>query len=213
MNEVEEFVKERWEQLTAFSNKNDVKEKLWQDIVYRYCEPHRAYHNLNHIAYIFSLLSSYLPQVKNPAVMGFAILYHDIVYDTYRKDNEKESAEMAAIHLTELMVKKEIIEQVKVFIMATKLHEVPTEHSLSNDLALFLDLDMAILGEDFETYKMYSSRIRKEYAQYSDELYRAGRKEALEKFLSSENIFITEEFRIVIEDAARKNIRREIGQL
>ena len=213
MENVVEYVKMNWEKLTAFSRKEDVKERLWKEIEYRYAENHRAYHHLGHIAYLFQLLNTYLGQIANPAVVGFAILYHDIVYDTYRKDNEEQSETIAEKHLSELQVKKEIIDHVKTFILATKNHALPEGYALNQDLSFFLDFDMAILGEDFETYKLYSQKIRKEYAQYTDDLYQAGRKQALQKFISSPHIYSTDDFRVVMEDAARKNIQMEIELL
>jgi predicted metal-dependent HD superfamily phosphohydrolase len=72
---------------------------------------------------------------------------------------------------------------------------------------------MAILGADAETYQRYSENIRQEYAKYNDQLYREGRKFALKKILSSNHIFITEEFRDKLEARARENISREINLL
>ncbi len=213
MENVVEYVKMNWEKLTAFSKKEDVKERLWKEIEYRYTENHRAYHNLGHIGYLFQLLNTYVSNIANPAVVGFAILYHDIVYDTYRKDNEEQSATLAEKHLVELQVKKAIIDHVKTFILATKNHVLPEGYVLLQDLSFFMDFDMAILGEDFETYKLYSQKIRKEYAQYTDELYETGRKQALQKFLSTPAIYSTNDFKVVMEEAARKNIQMEIGWL
>ena len=65
MNAAEEFVKGKWEKLTAFTNKKEIKDYLWNELVYRYSGPHRFYHNLNHVAYIFSLFDSYLNNIKN----------------------------------------------------------------------------------------------------------------------------------------------------
>ena len=213
MENVVEYVKMNWEKLTAFSRKDDVKQRLWKEIEYRYAENHRAYHHLGHIAYLFELLNTYLGQIANPVVVGFAILYHDIVYDTYRKDNEEQSAAIATTHLTELLINKVIAGHIKTFILATKNHVLPEGYELNPDLAFFLDFDRAILGEDVETYKIYSRKIRKEYAQYTDDLYHSGRKEALQKFISSPHIYSTDDFRVVMEDAARKNIQMEIELL
>ena len=213
MDNVVEYVKMNWEKLTAFSKKEEVKARLFKEIEYRYAENHRAYHNLGHIGYLFQLLNTFVSNIANPAVVGFAILYHDIVYDTYRKDNEEQSALIAEKHLTELMVKKELIDHVKTFIVATKDHTILEDFTLHQDLAYFLDFDMAILGEDFDTYKLYSKKIRKEYIQFSDEQYQAGRKQALQKFISSTSIYTTPDFKLVMEETARKNMQMELGWL
>lgn len=213
MDNILDYVKEKWNQLTSFSKKDELKEQLWSDIVYRYAEQHRHYHNLSHIAYLYSLCDQYLNKISNPAIMGFAILYHDIIFDTYRQNNEEESAELAAQHLKQLNVKPAVIESVKEFIIATKDHQVPENFALKNDLSLLLDFDMAILAAEPATYKLYSEKIRQEYAKYPDDVYKEGRKQALQKVLASPKIFVTNDFLTTMEETARQNIRGEIAQL
>ena len=60
--------------------------------------------------------------------------------------------------------------------METKKHE-----GSSFDNALFLDADISILGSKLEVYKIYMQNIRKEYAIYSDKVYREGRKAVLKR--------------------------------
>jgi predicted metal-dependent HD superfamily phosphohydrolase len=213
MENILDYVKTKWKQLTAFSNKEEIKEQLWEEILYRYSERHRHYHNLSHIAFLYSLCDQHLDRISNPAVTGFAILYHDIVYDTYRPDNEEQSAALAESHLKQLNLNGRIIENIKTFIIATRDHKVPQGYSLKNDLGLFLDFDIAILGAEAETYKAYSEKIRQEYLKYPDNIYKAGRKQALQKVLESEKIFITDDFIETMEETARRNINTEVGQL
>ncbi len=212
MEQAEEYVKGKWQQLTAFSAKQDVKDRLWNELTYRYAERHRQYHNLNHIAYIFSLCDEYIGQITKPAVVGFAILYHDIVYNTYHTDNEEQSAAVAEMHLQQLKVNKAVIEEVKMFIIATKDHKIPDDFSLKNDLALFLDFDMAILASEPENFHIYSQKIRQEYAKFSDEVYKEGRKLALSKMLDA-TLFQTPHFKELMEEKAKTNMRNELGGL
>jgi predicted metal-dependent HD superfamily phosphohydrolase len=213
MENILDYVKEKWKQLTAFSKKEELKEQLWEEIVYRYSEQHRHYHNLSHIAFLFSLCDKYISRISTPAITGFAILYHDIVYDTFRPDNEEQSAEVAEMHLKQLNVNASLIENVKTFILATKDHKLPDGYPLKNDLGLFLDFDIAILATSPDTYQAYSEKIRQEYLKYPDKVYKEGRKQALQKVMSSETIFITNDFIEAMEETARQNINREIGQL
>src|SRR3954469_25450676 len=144
MENILDYVRQKWKQLTSFSKKEDIKDQLWDEIVYRYSERHRHYHNLTHIAFLFTQCEKYLERIKNPAVLGFAILYHDIVYDTYRPDNEEQSPEIAALHLKQLNVNGKISDHIKTFIIATKDHVIPPGYFLQDDLGLFLDFDLAI---------------------------------------------------------------------
>ncbi len=213
MDNILDLVLEKWKQLTAFSKKEEIKDLLWDEIVYRYSEQHRHYHNLTHLAHLFKLCDQNMNRIKNPAVMGFAIIYHDIVYDTYRQDNEEQSAAIAGEHLKELSINPGMIENVKYFIHATKNHIIPDGFPMHNDLALFLDFDMAILATEPEVYRMYSENIRQEYSKYPDSIYREGRKQALKKVLALEKIFATPEFREEMEAKARENISNEVKLL
>lgn len=208
-----DLVKEKWKMLTSFSKKEELKEQLWEEIVYRYSGQHRHYHNLNHIAHLYTLLDKYIDKITNPAVVGFAILYHDAVYDTYSSDNEEQSAAFAEAHLRQLHVNTALIDNVKIFIEATKDHIMPEGAALKEDLSLFLDFDMAILGVDEEMYNLYSEKIREEYAKYPDPLYKEGRKLALRKVLAAKNIFYTNDFRQEMEQKAHENINREVKLL
>ena len=213
MENIVDYVKEKWKQLTAFSKKEEIKEQLWEEIVYRYSAQHRHYHNLSHIAHLFTLLDQHINRVTNPAVMGFAILYHNVVYDTYSPNNEEQSAAFAEAHLRQLSVNNSLIKNVQIFIRATKDHTIREKTTLQKDLELFLDLDMAILGVDEEIYKWYSEKIRQEYSKYPDNLYNEGRKLALQKVLESESIFSTDDFKQLMEENARKNIESEVNLL
>lgn len=207
-----QFVKAKWDKLTAFSNKEETKQYLWDELVYRYTGPHRFFHNINLVAYKFSLCDTYLHMMQNSALIGFATLYHDVVFDIFRNDNEEQSANIAETHLQKLRLNQKLIEQVKLFILATKPHYLITSDKPADDLALFLDFDLAILGEDKETYEIYSKNIRQEYLKFSDAIYNKGRKEALQKMLST-NIYHTEEFAKTREEKAKDNIRNEISLL
>ena len=127
MDNTIDIVKEKWQQLTAFSKKEEIKELLWDEIVYRYSEQHRHYHNLHHLAHLFMLCDVHMHKIKNPALMGFAVFYHDIVYDTYRQDNEEQSAAIAVEHLKELNINQALIQHVEAFILASKTHEMPAD--------------------------------------------------------------------------------------
>lgn len=213
MENITDYVKEKWKKLTSFSKKEELKEQMWEEIVYRYSGQHRHYHNLTHIAHLFSICDKYMDKITNAAVMGFSILYHDVVYDTYSNDNEEQSASFAEAQLRQLNVNPMLTDNVKTFIKATKDHTIPEGTSLRTDLSLFLDLDMSILGTDEEMYNLYSEKIRKEYSKYPDKVYREGRKLALQKIIAAESIFSTNAFKEEMEQRARENINREVSLL
>jgi predicted metal-dependent HD superfamily phosphohydrolase len=213
MENVIEYLHPKWQQLTAFSKKEELKESLWNEIAEQYSESNRHYHNLNHIANLFSLFEKYVAEIKQPAIVGFAIFYHDIVYNTFREDNEEQSALKAREHLQQLNINKSLLQNIESFILATKDHEVPADFPFANDLSYFLDFDVAILGSKWEDYFRYSHNIRKEYGQFPDAVYKAGRKQALERLLNKQQFFYTPQLKEVYEENSRENINKELSLL
>jgi predicted metal-dependent HD superfamily phosphohydrolase len=98
-------------------------------------------------------------------------------------------------------------------ILATKLHRIEALSDVQNDMALFLDLDMAVLSSPWEDYDIYRNNIRKEFKQYTDPVYKSGRKNALQQILSKGTIYLTSDFQSMMEDKARQNLNREISLL
>ncbi|MBA4141156.1 MAG: hypothetical protein H0X70_11800 [Segetibacter sp.] len=207
------YLEEKWIQLTAFSKKEEVKNKLWNEIVECYTERYRFYHNLNHLADLFSLFERSMPHVNQPAIIGLSIFYHDIVHDTFRHDNEEKSALKARGHLQQLNIKQSLLQNIEQFILATKGHTIPKNFLLENDLSFFLDFNSSILGGKWEDYFMYSYNIRKEYNQFPDAVFRDGRRHALEQIANKPFIFFTLELQQLFEETARQNINKELSLL
>jgi predicted metal-dependent HD superfamily phosphohydrolase len=96
-------------------------------------------------------------------------------------------------------------------ILATKKHEVSADNPPC--LALFLDLDMAVLGKEMPAYLKYASLIREEYAHVPHEVYCEKRADILENFLTQDQIYGTQAMLEAFEQRARDNVAREIGTL
>ena len=186
------------------TNNNKLIKILWKEIELSYSNTNRFYHTLSHLENIYSKLK---PFPLNSAI-EFSIFYHDMVYDIQKVDNEEKSAVVALKHLTELGLTKRDIKQVYQLIIKTKSYQAS---SLEN--ALFLDADLSILGSKLEVYKKYSENIRQEYSIYSDKVYKNGRKNVLEKFLTKDRIYISDYFYDLYEKKARKNIEYELKYL
>jgi predicted metal-dependent HD superfamily phosphohydrolase len=70
-----------------------------EETVRAYREPHRHYHTLDHVAALLTLLDRYGAEVADSDAVTAAILFHDVVYDPARHDNEEASAAWAAARL------------------------------------------------------------------------------------------------------------------
>lgn len=192
---------------TNYSNDPSLLEKLWKEIEKNYSRKKRHYHNLTHLANLITELNEVQSSIKNWDAVLFAVFYHDVIYKAHRSDNEEESARHAINHLQILKCDNQLIEQVNKLILATKSHK----QSDDEDVNLFTDADLSILGKDWETYKTYCDNVRKEYAIYPDLLYKPERKKALQHFLSMDRIFKTDHFYSKYETSARKNIEQEVS--
>ena len=199
-----------WSKLCEKYTNKEYADKLWKDIVKKYNGSGRHYHNIQHISdMILKYYFVYENSLEKPDKILFAIFYHDIIYSSTRKDNEKASALFmdGRLHKTALPEKSLIF--IYDAIMATKTHEMNDDQ----DINYLLDFDMSILGKSWYDYLDYTNNIRKEYRIYPDIIYKKGRKQSLNSFLDLERIFKTDDFYNLYEDQARNNIIREIGEL
>jgi predicted metal-dependent HD superfamily phosphohydrolase len=100
-------------------------------------------------------------------------------------------------------------------IEATATHALPDfgNETTNRDAALFLDMDLSILGAPKAAFDSYEAAVRREYAWVDDKAWRSGRAAVLKKFLARPHIFHTEAFRKRFEAEARKNIQRSIAAL
>lgn len=183
--------------------------RVWSQIVKAYSEPHRHYHNLDHIRALLDAFDRNRAQLQDPAAVFIAILFHDFIYDPERKDNEERSAAFAERVLKELDYPEAAVPKIARWIRATQHHEPDDDP----DLGYLLDFDLQILGAAPEVYRQYTEQIRKEYAVYPDALYHPGRKAAMQHFLEREHIYATTLYRERLEAAARQNISGEIATL
>lgn len=138
-------------------------------ILDNYDEPHRFYHNWNHIDYILSELDK--RELLDNNVLFLAAIFHDIIYNPKNKKNEEDS-----IRFFKEIYKKEdeINNDVCQIISDTK------NHSPSSELSkIFCEIDLNILNSPLDKLIEYENKIFKEY-QFVDWLeYKTERIEVL----------------------------------
>lgn len=174
----------------------------------RYAETHRTYHSLDHIAHMLRLLERQMGPLTVELVL--ATWYHDAVYDPKRKDNETASAILAGNDLRPSGAPAAVIKRIVDLIQSTENHE-PTDASLES--RLFVDADLAILGESAQAYDAYAQAIRREYAWVHETDYARGREAVLRRLLQRRSIYLTERVRAERETMARANLIRELERL
>jgi predicted metal-dependent HD superfamily phosphohydrolase len=175
-----------------------------------YAEPHRHYHTQQHVDTLLAELGVTPVPVHDRDVVEAAIWYHDAIYDTRRRDNEVRSAELAVTRLRDAGWAAENIARVEKLILATADHTVAAdEPDAAPDLALFLDLDLSILGARPSIYDAYAEAIRAEFDWVSNADYRAGRARVLTRFLAQPRLFRTDHYLGLFDIVACDNLQRE----
>jgi predicted metal-dependent HD superfamily phosphohydrolase len=170
-------------------------------LVAHYSEPHRAYHDLAHIAELLRWFDALT--WESPRDVYDAILFHDAIYDPARGDNEERSAQLALAHGASPRAAE--------LIRLTAKHGSIT--SADRDAAQFLDADTAILGAEPAAFDAYDAAIRIEYAHVPDAAFRAGRRAFLEKMQARPRLFLTDYFHDRLDTRARANLARAISRL
>jgi len=147
-------------------------------------ESHRHYHNLDHLTSLMDdIENQYKDKVseKEYEKLNLVALFHDIVYDPSKSDNEEKSAEFF-INLCQDKTNPDILE-VKQAILDTKSHQSTTPISEK-----FNKLDMKVIEGNYDELLKWEEGISAEYTPfYGEEKYKQGRIQFLESLLDKYN--------------------------
>src|SRR5262249_14253867 len=107
------------------------------------------------------------------------------------------------------------VAQIASMIRATARHHVPEglDEEQRQDCALFLDMDLAILGSALDVFAAYEEAVRREYDWVSETLWRGGRRTVLQSFLDRPRIYMSPQSRASHEAIARANLTRSLERL
>ncbi len=188
-----------------------------------YNQPHRHYHNLNHVddmltkLFLISNPSGNINDEKERYVnfdskmdysieeMIIAILFHDIVYVIGAKPEQNETASHQSANQICAHVFGERFGNIIPLIMATThTKDLSSVEEHTTDELLISDLDMSAFSHPYEDFKRSNKCIEDEYLEVFDEakVY-AGRENFLTNILGLNKLFYTEYFN---EANARNNI-------
>lgn len=183
-------------------------DELASELMEAWGEPHRRYHDLDHLEDCLMLARELAHLAAHPRALEVALAFHDAVYDPRALDNEARSAAWAGRALREHGASDEVAERVAALVMSTRDHAAE-----SGDEALLSDIDLSVLGADEEGYAHFERGVAEEFAWVAHEQYRAARRRVLEGFASRARIFRTEEMHARFEARARENLARAIADL
>lgn len=179
------------------------------DVLARYAESHRRYHDGRHLAELLAALDG-LSGGSAPPIVVLAAYWHDAVYDPRAGDSEQRSAELAAAVLPGLGVAPSSTAEVVRLVLLTAAHDPAPDDT---DGALLSDADLSVLAAVPERYDAYAADVRAEYAHVPDDAFRTGRAAVLRALVDREQVYASEPARVRWEAAARRNVGTELSRL
>lgn len=201
--------KQRWLALWQRLHAQGDPIKVYNDLVVRYSEPHRAYHTFKHIEACLKKMDQVRYLAVNPDAVEFALWFHDSFYDVKAKDNEERSATFANEVIRTASLSTDFGNLVSNLIMATNHKSNP----IDPDAQLLTDIDLSILCQSRHEFDRYEQQIRKEYGWVDDATFIVGRSAILKSFLDRPTIYSTQFFQNKCELKARQNIVRSLTRL
>lgn len=190
----------RWERLLPGHD------QLRDELLQRWDEPHRHYHELRHLTECLTALD--LLGAGEAELL--AAWFHDIVYDGVPGQDETRSAAIARARLEDADAAAPLIDEVERLVLMTIDHD-PAQGDAAG--ARLNDADLAILGSPGERYVESVADIRREYGHLDDAQWRTGRRQVLQTFLARPQLYRTRAGRERWEERARRNIAAELERL
>lgn len=141
-------------------------------------ESQRSYHTQNHLLDLINQINENKNSLseKEYEKLILCSLFHDIVYDPTKSNNEEKSASFF-INCCQDRTNPDVIE-IKQMILDTKTHESKTKLS-----EIFNKFDMNIVERDYDSLLEWESGIHDEFKSFG-ELYKPGRLQFLESLLN-----------------------------
>ena len=183
--------------------------RLHDDVLGRYSEPHRHYHTYQHLAECFEKVQDIISLAEHPAEVNIALWFHDVIYDTQRRDNEERSADWARSAAEEFGAGAESAQRIYNLIMFTRHAAEP----VGIDAQVLVDADLSILGTRPARFQEYEAQVRSEYGWVPDTMFRSNRAKILKEFQGRRHLYSTAHFRETYEAQARRNIQHSLENL
>lgn len=187
-----------------------------RDLVSRWSEGHRHYHDLRHLDEVLAALGELAAAGEvagsDTVVARLAGWFHDAVYETGAApgSNETASAALAEAVLGALGVDGGTAGRVVGLVRMTADHA-----SAGADPAeiAFHDADLWVLAAPVDRFDEYCAQVRDEYASVPDPTYRTARCGILRSLVGSDGLYRTAYARGAWESRARANLDRELTRL
>ena len=182
------------------------------DLVRRYGEPHRRYHDTRHLAEVLDAVDELSVHADDLDAVRLAAWFHDAAYDVAAPAgaNERASADLAASALAQLGHPAPRVAHVARLVRLTATHDPAPD---DGDGQVLCDGDLWVLGADPRRYGQYAADVRAEYAHVPEADFTAARAAVLGPLLDRESVYATAMARERWEHRARANVSEELTRL
>ena len=180
----------------------DGSQVVYQQLLNAYNEPHRVYHNLEHIESCLTMFDRISDFLDNPDAVELAIWFHDAVYKVGDRENEQLSANLF-MTLTDGLFTHECRDRVYQHIMATR-HDCSV--ITNTDTKLMVDIDLSSFGLPWTDFLNDSKKVRAEMNHLSDAEYYQKQTSFQLSLLAQPSFFKSDYFCEHHEAQARSNL-------
>ncbi|NKX52300.1 DUF4031 domain-containing protein, partial [Arthrobacter deserti] len=184
--------------------------ELGRELVGRWGEAHRHYHDRTHLLAVLeaprALLAGGGQPGPQPQARWFAAWFHDAVYNGAPGRDEEDSARLAADLLARAGRPGPEIDETVRLVLLPATHR-PRARDRSG--ALLCDADLSVLGRDQAEYRSYLQAVRREYPHVTDTGFAAGRGAVVDRLLELDPLFRTGTGRRLWLARARANLAAE----
>lgn len=184
-------------------------EALGEDLLARWSEPHRRYHDVRHLAQCLTALDQLAADAAIPRTVTLGAWFHDAVHHGEPQLDEEASAALAQDSLGPLIGAAEAADVARL-VRTTIAHDPDPD---DRDAALLVDADLSILGQVRGRYHVYLRDVREEYARYDDEQFRIGRLNVVRGLRARRPLYATETGRRLWATPAEVNLGEELRRL
>lgn len=176
---------------------------LGAQLITRWSEPHRHYHDLQHLSETLVALDRLGPA---SALEELALWFHDAVHTNTPGTDERRSADLATTLLPAAGVDAASAHEVARLVLVTVDH-----HPAADDLpgARVSDADLAVLAAEPSRYRASVQALRAEFPGLGEDAWRASRRASLAAFDAMQPLFHTPVGEAEWEGPARANLAAE----
>ncbi len=181
-------------------------EALRDELLARWGEPHRRYHDQRHLA---SCLAALGALGCDDRLVHLGAWFHDAVYDGVPGQDEERSASLAEDLLGGVLPPQEVAEVARL-VRLTATHDTAGDDARGAHL---LDADLSILGALPGRYHVYVRDVRLEYGHVPEDDFAVGRAGVLRHLLALDPLYRTPTGAQLWARQAHANMTAELAAL